>query len=106
MKMLGRGYLCIQIPKDTPAAGPTTQTVAANLLAGGHCSYVYLGSGFDVKTVANKAVVACEPPSLNGGAGMNVLLGDGSVIWLDAKGIAQFKAKLSGGGFPVTMPVN
>ena len=45
---------------DTPAAGPTTRALVANLLAGGHLSYVYLGKGLTTACTAG-TVLAYEP---------------------------------------------
>jgi hypothetical protein len=69
---------------DTPAAGSTNQAVVADLSAGGHLSYIYLGTGLGPDVPAD-AVLVFEPLSNHDGAGMNVLLGDGTVEWLDGK---------------------
>jgi hypothetical protein len=42
---------------DTPATGATTREVAANLSAGGHCSYVYLGKGLATPCPPNTVLV-------------------------------------------------
>ena len=65
---------------DTPATGPTTRAVADAVLIGGHCSYVYLGRGWNPRTVTANTVVAYEPPA-NLRTGGNVLFGDGSVTF-------------------------
>jgi prepilin-type processing-associated H-X9-DG protein len=92
--------------KDTPATGATAQAVAANLLAPGHCSYIYVGRGLTSGTVAPDAAVAYEPMANNGGAGMNVLFGDGHVEFVSAGVAGQILGKVSAKVFPVTMPVN
>ena len=91
---------------DTPAEGATTQAVASNLLVPGHCSYIYIGIGLNSATVASNTVVAYESLANHGGAGMNVLFGDGHVEWVNAAVGGQIGAKVSAKVFPVTMPVN
>ena len=85
---------------DTPAQGPTTQAIVADLTSGGHLSYVYLGKGFNTKTVANDAVIAYEPLE-NHKTGLNVLVGDGRVRFLFEPEADQFLAKVRAGGSPV-----
>jgi hypothetical protein len=62
---------------DTPAKGRSVAEMVGNLSAGGHLSYVYLGKGWDVKTVNPSAVLAYEPLSNHDGLGGNILYGDG-----------------------------
>lgn len=88
---------------DTPATGPTTQTVADQLTAGGHLSYVYLGSGLTVNTATAKTIVAYQISPIPG-FGTNVLFGDGHVEAVDAATIAKIIARAASGQFPVTMP--
>jgi prepilin-type processing-associated H-X9-DG protein len=88
---------------DTPAIGPTTQAAADQLLAGGHCSYLYLGRGLTDKTVAPNTIVAYEIPGIPN-VGTNVLYGDGHVEWQNADYATKLIAKASSGQFPVTMP--
>src|SRR5205823_6456516 len=64
---------------DTRSAAPTTRAQAAEIDAGKHVSYIYLGRGMNSQTITTDTVVACEPLSNHGGAGMNVLFGDGHV---------------------------
>jgi prepilin-type processing-associated H-X9-DG protein len=92
--------------KDTPATGATTQVVAGNLLVPGHCSYIYIGNGLNSRTVAANTVVAYEPVANHGGAGMNVLFGDGHVEFVSATLAGQIGARVSAKVFPVTMPTN
>lgn len=92
---------------DTPATGPTTQAIAAALLTGGHCSYIYLGKGFNTATVPPNAVVACEPLTNHAGEGSNVLFGDGHVEFMNASWMAALSAKAARphpATAPVTMP--
>ncbi|HEX3357256.1 MAG TPA: H-X9-DG-CTERM domain-containing protein [Tepidisphaeraceae bacterium] len=89
---------------DTPATGPTTQAVAANLTAGGHLSYIYLGRGWTVAMTPANAIVAYEPLSNHGGDGMNVLFGDGHVEFLSAIAAKPILANAAPGNPPVTLP--
>jgi prepilin-type processing-associated H-X9-DG protein len=84
---------------DTPATGPTTRATAANLTAGGHLSYVYVGKGMTTAT-PRTAVVAYEAPSRHGGDGMHVLLADGSVKSLSPRQGKKVLAELDAGYNP------
>jgi prepilin-type processing-associated H-X9-DG protein len=77
---------------DTPAAGPTTQATAANLLKPGHASYVYVGDGLTDRTATPDTVVLYEVPSNHRKEGMNVLFGDFHVEW---EGRAEAQSILS-----------
>jgi prepilin-type processing-associated H-X9-DG protein len=92
---------------DTPATGATTQAIVANLTAGGHLSYIYLGNGMNTATVAANAVVAYEPLSNHANTGMNVLFGDGHVefIFANTPAAVSMASQLGAKKFPVTMPV-
>jgi len=91
------------LTSDTPAQGPTTQVVAAQLTAGGHLSYVYLGRGLTTKTATPDTVVAYQIVP-NSRSNTNVLYGDGHVVVEDSATAAQIIAKAAAGKFPVTMP--
>lgn len=91
------------LSSDTPAVGPTTQAVAAQLTSGGHLSYVYLGRGLSASTATADTIVAYEKMTASMG-GMNVLFGDGHVEWVDATTAAKIIARAAAGQFPVTMP--
>jgi hypothetical protein len=88
---------------DTPATGPTPQAIADQLVAGGHCSYVYLGAGLNMGTLPPNVVVAYEIPT-SPAAGANVLLTYGNVQYLDANHLANIIAQAAAGTFPVTVP--
>ncbi|MGA2440754.1 MAG: hypothetical protein ABSH08_07335 [Tepidisphaeraceae bacterium] len=45
---------------ETPANAPTTQATAAQMGAGGHVSYIYLGRGLSVNAVTPNTIVAYE----------------------------------------------
>jgi prepilin-type processing-associated H-X9-DG protein len=89
---------------DTAASGPNTQAVATNLTAGGHLSYIYVGAGWTTATTPADAVVAYEPLTNHGGAGMNVLFGDGHVNWLNATKAQIILATAAQGKPPVIVP--
>lgn len=84
---------------DTPAQGATKQAQAANLLAGGHDSYIYLGKGYTNNVSAN-AVMVYEPPSNHTGSGSNVLFGDGHVSFVPAAVVKTMIAQLKAGQNP------
>ena len=88
---------------DTPATGPTTQAAAAQLLAGGHCSYIYTGRGLNAKTVDPNTIVAREI-LLNPTDGANMLFADGHVEPVDPAHTALIIAKSTASTAPVTMP--
>lgn len=77
---VGRDFIC-QFSHDTPASGKTYKELAAELMAGGHCSFIYCGRG---KTPGDeKAIVAIDPPAHHQDDGMPVLYADGHVEWID-----------------------
>ena len=96
-EMTSDTFVCYRT-SDTPATGPTTRAVAANLEMGGHLSYVYVGKGMNL-SVPPTAVVAHEPLA-NHVDGMHVLFGDGHVEWLDATRGRRLLAELSAGHNP------
>jgi len=83
---------CLVCPSsnDERLSATTTDEALADLSAAernapGHkhgLSYVYVGSGMQLKTVAASAVVAYEPLENHNGQGGNVLFGDGHVDWM------------------------
>jgi prepilin-type processing-associated H-X9-DG protein len=83
------------------ATGPTTQAVVASFLSNPnlHCSYVYTGAGLTSATATPKHVLAYEHAT-NHKDGMNVLYGDGTVQWVDAKQSAHLLSELTAGHNP------
>jgi hypothetical protein len=67
--------------QDTPSPGSTPMQWAANLSAGGHCSYVYTGAGLTTAQVSNGDVLLYELPQAHQQQGMNVLSADGQVMF-------------------------
>jgi prepilin-type processing-associated H-X9-DG protein len=81
---------------DSPTTVPATQVTSADLLQGGHCSYVYLGKGLSPATVPAAQVIAYEPLGHHGDA-TNFLYGDGHVDFVrGAQG--QEDHRRAGGG--------
>ena len=93
------------LSSDSPADGPTTEAIAAQLGAGGHLSYFYLGRGLTTKTVTPGTVVSYER-IYSSSAGTNVLFGDGHVEWVDLQTATKIRDTAASGKFPVTMPSN
>jgi len=89
---------------DTPAEGVTPREVAANLTAGGHLSYVYLGRGLTTQTVKDDFVIAYERPGLWPNGGGNILFGDGHVEFDDADTLNRIAAQHDAGVTPVVLP--
>ncbi len=91
---------------STPAQGATTQAMVADFNSGGHCSYVYLGKGFDASIMyCPDVVIAYEPMALNPGGGMNVLFADGHVGWVNNIAAKSISTQAARGISPVRWPV-
>jgi hypothetical protein len=90
---------------DTPATGLTQQAIADQLVAGGHCSYVYLGRGLDCAGSSPEDAIAAYEIPLHPGDGANVLLVYGDVKYVDAAHVAKIIAQAKAGSFPVRLPV-
>jgi len=84
---------------DTPARGPTKQALAANLTAGGHLSYIYVGKGLTSAAPAD-AVLAYEPLANHRGEGMEVLYADGHVEFQSSLTARNIIAELQSGHNP------
>jgi len=80
---------------DTRLPAATTRPGSA-LLAGGHCSFVYVGAGKSSATEAG-AVVAFDLPDNHAREGGNVLYGDGSVSWERFERLVQLVPELEAG---------
>ncbi len=86
---------------DTRATG-TIEQQTATLMAGGHCSYVYLGKGLTSDAPA-EVVLVYEPLSNHFNKGMNVLFGDFHVQFIPATQ-AQAMLKSIVPGKPLVWP--
>jgi prepilin-type processing-associated H-X9-DG protein len=85
---------------DTPATGATVAETARNLVAGEHCSYIYLGKGMSDKT-PGEAVVAYDPPTDHDGR-MVALFADGHAEFLTEAATKAVMGKLAA---PTSRPV-
>ena len=88
---------------DTPAQGPTTQALIAQLRSGGHLSYVYIGKG-QTTSASAEAVLGYGPVIAAGGppyaGGRNVLFGDGHVEYVLPASANWMLAELAAGHNP------
>lgn len=92
---------------DTAAPGADSRTQAANLRAGGHLSYVYVGKGLSVTSgpgATGKAVVAYEALTNHANGGINVLYSDGHVEFVPPQQAMQLIADLQAGKNPTSVP--
>ena len=92
-------FICPASNDQVAATAPTTQAAAANLLAGGHLSYIYCGKGIIGTPPANK-VLAYEPLANHQNTGMNVLYGDGHVEFFRVPAATAMIAELNAGHNP------
>ncbi len=84
---------------DTKAAGNTPAQVAANMPAGTHISYIYLGKGL-IDGADPETVVLYEKPGNHGQDGMNFLFADGHVEFLNAQQAGVMLSQLQAGQNP------
>ena len=96
-------FVCSSSNDTAAAAGPTTQASAANLHAGGHLSYIYLGKGITGVPPA-KMVIAYEPLANHNNKGMNVLFGDGHVAFISVPAATAVIAELNAAHNPPRTP--
>ena len=92
-------FICPASNDQAATTAPTTQAAAANLLAGGHLSYIYLGKGTIGTPPANR-VLAYEPLANHQNTGMNVLYGDGHVEFHHVPAATAMIAELTAGHNP------
>jgi prepilin-type processing-associated H-X9-DG protein len=91
---------------DVPATGDSMDARAQQLVAGGHCSYQYLGAG-NTKDLTPDIVLAVENPFHHGSDfGANVLFGDGHVRHMTGAASKHIFDAISRGGRPVRYPGN
>jgi prepilin-type processing-associated H-X9-DG protein len=81
----------------TPATGPTTQAIVADLSAGGHVSYTYIGKGLTYRATSDVVVAYEAPVDHGGGRGMNVLFADGHAEMFHGARGDRLYAKLQSG---------
>ena len=102
--MTTAAFIC-PASNDTPAVpGPTTQASSANIHAGGHLSYIYLGKGL-TGTPPATMVIAYESLTNHANTGMNVLFGDGHVEFIFLPAATTLLAELNAGQNPPKTPM-
>ena len=89
---------------DTPAVGPTTQAVAANLSSGGHLSYAYVGRGLTLTSATPDVVILYDSGWNHGSSGLNAEFGDFRVEWLNAADAASVRKQAAAGVWPIRIP--
>jgi RNA polymerase sigma factor (sigma-70 family) len=89
---------------DTPATGPTRRVMAANLTAGGHCSYSYL-AGKLTEDLPPNAVLAYEDPTI-WPDGAYVLYADGSVAFEKPEIVRQIADRAAAGDAVISRPTS
>jgi prepilin-type processing-associated H-X9-DG protein len=95
---------CCPSTNDTAAPGPDHKQQAAKLSAGGHLSYVYLGSGQNV-SVSDNTVLMYEPLTNHNGDGINILYADCHVEFLPKAQAQKLIARVTANSpQPVTWP--
>jgi prepilin-type processing-associated H-X9-DG protein len=97
-------FVCPDSTSETAATGPSTQAVAASFSSPGHCSYIYLGKGLTAGGLEKRTVLACEPLADHGGAGINVLFGDGHVEFEKPGPAGEILDQVKAGVSPVNYP--
>ena len=89
------------------ATGATTQHVVADLLAGDHVSYAWTGAGLTTAVTADVILAFdLEPHVPKDGVtttGINVLLGDGSITFVDKTTAKAIRAHLVSGVRPIRL---
>jgi hypothetical protein len=87
--------ICPEGTEKPARAGPTTRETIANVRAGAHCSYVYLGKGMSIDAKFGTVLAYCQNHN-----GTFVLFGDGSTIYLNRAESASMLAELRAGYNP------
>jgi hypothetical protein len=94
-----KDFVCPDSQDTVAQVGPTPQATGANIQSGGHLSYVILGQGFSYPAPRD-AVLAYDPPEHHQNQGIHVLLGDGSIVWVDIRQARVILAELNSGHNP------
>ena len=94
---------------ESRAEGATTQAMNASLLAGGHISYAWVGTGLTFSKLTPTTVIAFDlhdhaPRDRAKNAGINVLLGDGATQFVDAPTAEAIRAQFYAGIRPIVLP--
>ena len=97
-------FICSESNDEAAVPGATTQASSANVHAGGHLSYIYLGKGL-TGTQSATMVIAYEPLTNHANTGMNVLFGDGHVEFFHVPAATTLLAELNAGQNPPKTPI-
>ena len=90
---------------DRYADGPTARAIRDQLGMRGHVSYIYLGKDLTSTVFGDSELVLMyEPLSNHGGAGMNVLFGNGTVVWVRSTAAQSILTQASSATRPVKPP--
>jgi hypothetical protein len=104
--MVPEVFTCPQSPEDR-APGTQPAERRAQILAGGHLSYIYIGGQGLLHDLNPLDVIMFEPLSNHGDAGMhgmNVLHPDGMVEWIDETKGKSILAQHAAGVRPIRVP--
>jgi prepilin-type processing-associated H-X9-DG protein len=85
---------------DTAAGGETPEQVRAQLMAGDHVSYIYIGAGLTYNHGADY-VVAYDRPRNHAPDGANILYADGHVDWMAMRAFQHVLDEVAAGRLPV-----
>jgi hypothetical protein len=94
-----KDFVCPDSHDTVAQVGPTAQATGTNIQSGGHLSYVILGQSFTYPAPRD-AVLAYDPPEHHQNQGIHVLLGDGSVVWVDIRQARLILPELNSGHNP------
>ncbi len=87
--------------KDSAPDPTSTTRAAADMKAGGHLSYIYVGAGLTDQSSPD-TVLAYEPLTNHDGDGSNVAYTDAHVEWHSAAEVKMMIASLNAGKNPPT----
>ena len=89
-----------------PARGSTAQEIAASLLQGDHISYAWTGGGLTMTAPADAVIAFDVEDHDRDGAnpGINALLRDGRVTFVDKGAAAAIRAQFVTGVRPIRLP--
>jgi type II secretory pathway pseudopilin PulG len=86
---------------DSPARGDTPEQLGAQLGAGGHLSYVYVGAGLKYSHGSTFVVAYDRPENHAAERGGNVVFADVHVDWVEGPGFQWILDEVAAGRVPV-----